>query len=61
VHADGDAAGARVAVVPRQRSLPAFVEAAGFGQGEWMRGNHHPSKKLASKVRQMIRVRSGHR
>jgi hypothetical protein len=48
VHADGDAAGAGVAVIPCERNLAALVERSSLGQRKRMRRNHQPAQELAT-------------
>ena len=60
VHADGDAAGAGIAVVPRQRHLAPLVELARFGHGERVGRNHQAAQQCAAKFRPPIALRSAH-
>jgi len=57
VHADGDTAGAGVAVVTRERHLAALIERPVLGQCERMRGNHQAAEELTPQRRD---VNTGH-
>ena len=56
-----DPAGAGVAVVARERDLPAFVEPAVGGQRERVRRDHQAAEERPAQLDQPAGVRNGHR